>query len=95
MTIAGMDRAVSALRLAHNLPSTVGRLTYPRTGIILSMARKQSVPGFARAVYVLHAFNKKSTTGKKTAAQDVEKVSKRLAALEAHLAKTTKDKKGK
>jgi len=33
---------------------------------------------FARAVYVLHAFQKKSTTGRKTARSDVELIRQRL-----------------
>ena len=33
---------------------------------------------FARAVYVLHAFQKKSATGKKTAKTDIELIRKRL-----------------
>jgi len=39
---------------------------YPRIGI------------YARAVYVLHAFQKKSATGKKTAKTDIELIRKRL-----------------
>jgi len=35
---------------------------------------------FERAVYVLHAFQKKSTQGKKTAQTDVELISRRLRA---------------
>jgi phage-related protein len=38
---------------------------------------------FARAVYVLHCFRKKSPTGIKTARLDVEMVNSRLAAAEA------------
>ena len=38
---------------------------------------------FARAVYVLHCFQKKSPTGIKTARTDIELVHRRLAAAEA------------
>ena len=38
----------------------------------------------AGAVYVLHAFQKKSTQGIKTSKQDVDLVSRRLKAAEAH-----------
>jgi len=39
---------------------------------------------FAGAVYVLHAFQKKSKTGSKTPVQEIEKVQRRLNEAEAH-----------
>jgi phage-related protein len=39
---------------------------------------------FERAVYVLHAFQKKSPKGKKTAQSDVELISRRLRAASEH-----------
>lgn len=38
---------------------------------------------FATAIYVLHAFQKKSKTGVKTPAEDIELISRRLKAAEA------------
>jgi phage-related protein len=39
---------------------------------------------FARAVYVLHTFQKKSTTGKKTSKQDIDLIKERLKRAEEH-----------
>jgi phage-related protein len=39
---------------------------------------------FANAVYVLHAFKKKSKRGSKTPKQDIELIGQRLKAAEAH-----------
>jgi phage-related protein len=39
---------------------------------------------FERAVYVLHAFQKKSTIGKKTSKQDIDLVKARLKRAEEH-----------
>ena len=41
---------------------------------------------FTRAVYVLHAFQKKSTRGVKTSAQDVAVIEQRLRAAQKHYA---------
>ena len=43
---------------------------------------------FARAVYVLHAFQKKSKKGIATPAAEIDLVKKRLKAAEAHYAAT-------
>jgi phage-related protein len=42
---------------------------------------------FARAVYVLHAFQKKSKSGIKTAKSDLDQIRRRLKAAEEHYAK--------
>lgn len=45
---------------------------------------------FRRAVYVLHAFQKKSNTGKKTPKHETELVNRRLRAAEEHYAEWLK-----
>ena len=44
---------------------------------------------FAGVVYVLHAFQKKSKSGKKTPPGEIEKVKKRLKEAEKHYAEWT------
>ncbi len=52
---------------------------------------------FAGAVYVLHAFQKKSKSGRKTPAEEIEKVKARLKEAEKHHAarSETKDREDK
>ncbi|MDB5058316.1 MAG: hypothetical protein JWO59_1788 [Chloroflexi bacterium] len=49
----------------------------------------------ANAVYVLHAFQKKSTTGSKTSKRDRDLISKRLAAAETLHAETRREGKAR
>ncbi len=49
---------------------------------------------FAASIYVLHAFQKKSTVGNKTSAMDMELISRRLKVAQAdHQARLEKGKK--
>lgn len=50
---------------------------------------------FAGVVYVLHAFQKKSKSGKKTPAEEIEKVKSRLNEAEKHYAEWAEQKKRK
>jgi len=49
---------------------------------------------FAGTVYVLHAFQKKSKSGKKTPRQEIEKVKTRLKEAEKHHAEWAEQQKG-
>ena len=51
------------------------------------MVISESTVRFAGCVYVLHAFQKKSKSGIKTPAEDIEKIKARLKAAEAEYAK--------
>lgn len=48
---------------------------------------------FARAVYVLHAFKKKSKSGIKTPQSDIDLIKRRLRDAEAHYASIEKESK--
>ena len=48
---------------------------------------------FKDAMYILHAFNKKSTQGIKTSKRDIDLVSRRLSEAESHYEETFKKAK--
>jgi phage-related protein len=75
------DRPEGARQFGEGLPREVMRLAADRDGDAFRVAYVASLPA---AVYVLHAFRKKSKKGVSTPRRDLDRIRKRLGFAERH-----------